>query len=68
MTSGDAAFDEAFVAASALLGEAELVRELAATVPLARALSGATDRAARAALLAGAVARAAHELRAARPT
>lgn len=66
--SSTAEFDDGFVAAAALLGEADAVRALAPRVPLAAALTGASDRAARAALLAAAVTRAARELQRARPT
>ncbi|MCC6646439.1 MAG: hypothetical protein IT374_12815 [Polyangiaceae bacterium] len=61
------AFDEAFVAASALLGETDTVAHLRARVPLAAALASTPERSARAALLAAAVARAARELQQARP-
>lgn len=53
---------EAFVAACALLGEQEAVRELAGDVPIASAIVSAPDRAARARLIASAVGRVAREL------
>lgn len=63
---GSDAFLESFVAASALLGEADAVRAAERDVALAAALARAPSRPARAALLAEAVARAARELQQAR--